>query len=119
MPKRIDAMFKGIGVAGLTAAFALLGRFARFRGTIERGRPGYAGGRRKVRQHGKVISPNIAHTFWKSKPFKVKTMAFSKSEDSQHECPELANDANTSMKIREIRPFALFAFQIGQSVKRL
>jgi hypothetical protein len=46
-------------------------------------------------------------------------MARAKSEEPQRECREFANDANNPKKIREIRPFALFAFQIGQSVKRL
>lgn len=40
-------------------------------------------------------------------------MAFSKSEDSQRECREFARVANKSKKIREIRPFVLFAFQRG------
>jgi hypothetical protein len=43
-------------------------------------------------------------------------MTFSKSEDSQRERRELANDANKPKKIGEIRPFA---FQISEFVKRL
>jgi hypothetical protein len=46
-------------------------------------------------------------------------MAFSKSEDSQRECHEFANEANKPGNICEIRPFAEFAFQIGQVVKLL
>ncbi|GJQ37701.1 MAG: hypothetical protein JETCAE02_01130 [Anaerolineaceae bacterium] len=52
-------------------------------------------------------------------------LAFSKSEDFHRECREFANpgaalagrcDAKKPMKIR---PYALFAFHIGQLVKRL
>jgi hypothetical protein len=46
-------------------------------------------------------------------------MTFSKSEDSQRERREFANDVNKPKKIGEIRPFALFAFQISKFVKRL
>ncbi|RIK26985.1 MAG: hypothetical protein DCC54_04930 [Anaerolineae bacterium] len=46
-------------------------------------------------------------------------MAVAKSEDFHRGCREFANDAKKPKKIREIRPFALFAFHIGQLVKRL
>jgi hypothetical protein len=36
-----------------------------------------------------------------------------KSEDFHRECREFANDAKKPKKIREIRPFALFAFHFG------
>ncbi|HMU94169.1 MAG TPA: hypothetical protein PKE43_14275, partial [Anaerolineales bacterium] len=46
-------------------------------------------------------------------------MAIAKSGKPQHECHEFTNGANKSKKICEIRPFALFAFQVSIFVKRL
>ena len=68
--------------------------------------------------NSQIIEPQIAIRGAGVKLFRDHAMAFSKSKIAQREWHEEANTANDPSIIREIRPFAAFAFQNAGLVKR-